>query len=222
MYCLHAEHVSIVQPRSHIRRSSGATQSIEITFAPRHPQSTPQHNVTPILDTHWHCLLSALVTGILLQSKITHLSLHALRSTVDAAARLGEGHHDASWRCLGDEDWDPEEEGIIAGLIGHGEDVLQLKTPTRLPSPLGGERAFGVAASRCFSLALSADGSVWSWGCATGRASWDTATMTTGVQLTCPPPRSRRRSGWAAAWSTRRSRRRARPSAGAAAGSAAR
>ena len=42
--------------------------------------------------------------------------------------------------------------------------MLQLKTPTRLPSLPGGERAIGVAASRYFSLALSANGALWSWG----------------------------------------------------------
>ena len=55
-----------------------------------------------------------------------------------------------------------DEGGEFPGLLGHGEGVLQLKTPTRLPSLV--ERAIGVAASRYFSLALSADGALWSWG----------------------------------------------------------
>ncbi|EOD32345.1 hypothetical protein EMIHUDRAFT_631926 [Emiliania huxleyi CCMP1516] len=68
----------------------------------------------------------------------------------------------------GEEDDDEDDETAgeeLPGLLGHGEGVLQLKTPTRLPSLLGGELAIGVAASRYFSLALSACGSVWSWGC---------------------------------------------------------
>ena len=65
---------------------------------------------------------------------------------------------------VGEEDEEDDEEEF-PGLLGHGEGVLQLKTPTRLPSRLGGERAIGVAASRTFSLALSADGALWSWGC---------------------------------------------------------
>jgi len=39
-----------------------------------------------------------------------------------------------------------------------------LNTPTRLPSTLGGERAVGVSAGGLHSLALPADGAVWSWG----------------------------------------------------------
>ena len=57
-----------------------------------------------------------------------------------------------------------DEEDELPGLLGHGEGVPQLKTPTRLPSLLGGERAISVAASQYFSLALTADGAVWSLG----------------------------------------------------------
>ena len=49
------------------------------------------------------------------------------------------------------------------GLLGHGEGVTRLNTPTRLPSPLGGERAVSVSAGAAHSLALTTDG-VWSWG----------------------------------------------------------
>ena len=49
------------------------------------------------------------------------------------------------------------------GLLGHGEGVTRLNTPTRLPSPLG-ERAVSVSAGGEYSLALTADGAVWSWG----------------------------------------------------------
>ena len=51
------------------------------------------------------------------------------------------------------------------GLLGHGEGVTQLNTPTRLPSTLGGERAVSVSVGAAHSLALTADGVVWSWGC---------------------------------------------------------
>ena len=57
-----------------------------------------------------------------------------------------------------EEDDDESEAEELPGLLGHGEGVLQLKTPTRLPSTLGGERAIGVAASRYDSLALTAAG----------------------------------------------------------------
>ena len=43
--------------------------------------------------------------------------------------------------------------------------MTQLNTPTRLPSTLGDERAVSVSVGRAHSLALAADGSVWSWGC---------------------------------------------------------
>ena len=52
----------------------------------------------------------------------------------------------------------------VQGLLGHGNGVRRLSTPTRHPSTLGGERAVSVSAGRGHSLALTADGSVWSWG----------------------------------------------------------
>ena len=56
-------------------------------------------------------------------------------------------------------------ENWMPGLLGHGEGVTQLNTPTRLPSfTLGGERAASVSAGGFHSLALAADGAVWSWG----------------------------------------------------------
>ena len=48
-------------------------------------------------------------------------------------------------------------------LLGHGDAVTQLNTPTRLSSPLGGERAVSVSAGAYHSLALTSSG-VWSWG----------------------------------------------------------
>ena len=42
--------------------------------------------------------------------------------------------------------------------------MTQLNTPTRLPSPLGGERAVSVRVGFGHSLALTAGGAVWSWG----------------------------------------------------------
>ena len=59
--------------------------------------------------------------------------------------------------CGKAENWTP-------GLLGHGEGGTQLNTPTRLPSPLGGERAMSVSAGASHSLALAANGTVWSWG----------------------------------------------------------
>ena len=49
------------------------------------------------------------------------------------------------------------------GLLGHGEGVTQLNTPTRLPSTPG-ERAVSVSTTANHSLALAANGAVWSWG----------------------------------------------------------
>jgi len=54
------------------------------------------------------------------------------------------------------------------GLLGHGEGVTRLNTPTRLPSSLGDERAVSVSVGGYHSLALTAGGAVWSWG--SGRA----------------------------------------------------
>ena len=59
--------------------------------------------------------------------------------------------------CGKAENWTP-------GLLGHGEGVTRLSTPTRLPSTLGGERAVSVSAGRAHSLALTAGGAVWGWG----------------------------------------------------------
>ncbi|EOD37060.1 hypothetical protein EMIHUDRAFT_362321, partial [Emiliania huxleyi CCMP1516] len=72
-------------------------------------------------------------------------------SSCGSAAREGEEEED-----------DDDEE--FPGLLGHGEGVTQLNTPTRLPSMLGDERAVSVATRAYHSLALTADGSVWSWG----------------------------------------------------------
>jgi len=63
------------------------------------------------------------------------------------------------------EDLESEEALAVNGLLGHGEGVTRLNTPTRLPS-MGGERAVSVSAGAVHSLAIAADGSVWSWGCA--------------------------------------------------------
>jgi len=49
------------------------------------------------------------------------------------------------------------------GLLGHGEGVTWLNTPTRQPSTLG-ERAVSVSAGRFHSFAITADGAAWSWG----------------------------------------------------------
>jgi len=49
-------------------------------------------------------------------------------------------------------------------LLGHGEGVTRLNTPTRLSSSLGEERAVSVSVGYYHSLALTADGAVWSWG----------------------------------------------------------
>ena len=57
--------------------------------------------------------------------------------------------------CGTAESWTP-------GLLGHGEGVTRLNTPTRLPSPLGSVRA--VSVSSAHSLAITAGGCVWSWG----------------------------------------------------------
>ena len=62
------------------------------------------------------------------------------------------------------EEEDEDEDEELPGLLGHGEGVTQLNTPTRLPSTLGGERAVSVSAGAGHSLALTADGAVWSWG----------------------------------------------------------
>ena len=57
----------------------------------------------------------------------------------------------------GEEDGEEDEEEVeVPGLQGHGGG--------RLPSTLGGERAVSVSAGNLHSLAITADGSVWSWG----------------------------------------------------------
>jgi len=51
----------------------------------------------------------------------------------------------------------------VPGLLGHGEGVTGLNTPTGLPQSLG-ERAVSMSAGKYHSLALAADGCAWSWG----------------------------------------------------------
>ena len=58
--------------------------------------------------------------------------------------------------CGSAPEWNP-------ALLGHGEGVTRLNTTTLLPSPpLGDERAVSVSAGAHHSLALAADGAVWS------------------------------------------------------------
>ena len=45
-----------------------------------------------------------------------------------------------------------------------GQGVMQLNTPTRLLSMLGAERAVSVSAGAFHSLAITADGAVFTWG----------------------------------------------------------
>ena len=84
-------------------------------------------------------------------------------SNPPARAAAGERHSlfiDGEGRlssCGNAPNWNP-------GLLGHGEGVTQLNTPTRLPSPLGGERAVSVSVGTAHSLALTGSGAVWSWG----------------------------------------------------------
>ena len=59
--------------------------------------------------------------------------------------------------CGKAESWTP-------GLLGLGEGVTRLNTPTLLPSSPGAERAESVSAGSAHSLVLTADGAVWSWG----------------------------------------------------------
>ena len=56
-----------------------------------------------------------------------------------------------------------EEDWCAPGLLGHGHSMTRLHTPTRLTSTLT-ERAVSVAAGAEHSLAVDADGAVWSWG----------------------------------------------------------
>ncbi|EOD29477.1 E3 ubiquitin ligase [Emiliania huxleyi CCMP1516] len=51
---------------------------------------------------------------------------------------------------------------VYPGLLGHGEGVTRVNTPTRLP--LLGERAVSVSAGSAHSLSLTAGGAAWSWG----------------------------------------------------------
>ena len=46
--------------------------------------------------------------------------------------------------------------------------MTRLNTPTRLPSPLGGERVVSVSAGGYHNLGLTSSGAVWSWGSGIG------------------------------------------------------
>jgi len=66
----------------------------------------------------------------------------------------GEGR---LWSC-------GREDRYSRGLLGHGKGVAQLKTPARIASRLDGHPAVKLAAGVAHSLAIAADGSIWSWG----------------------------------------------------------
>jgi len=76
----------------------------------------------------------------------------------------GEGRLSSCGSAQEGEEDDEDDAVDLPGLLGHGEGVLRLNTPTRLPSTLGGERAVSVLVGDSHSLALTADGAVWSWG----------------------------------------------------------
>ena len=80
---------------------------------------------------------------------------------IDGEGRLFSSGNEAT-EISSDEE---EELDPAAGLLGHGEGVTRLTSPTALPSLLGGEHAESVSAGIHHSLAIAADGSVWSWGC---------------------------------------------------------
>jgi len=92
-------------------------------------------------------------------------------SNPPARAAAGQSHSlfiDGEGRLssCGTEGEEDEEEGDEerSGLLGHGEGVLRLNTPTCLPSTLGSERAVSVSAGLYHSLAITADSTVWTWG----------------------------------------------------------
>ena len=72
------------------------------------------------------------------------------------------------------------------GKLGHGSDRQNQLLPKKVEA-LAGRRVVGVSAGGELSLALTADGAVWSWGMEAG-ARWATATSRTG----CCRRRSRR------------------------------
>jgi len=90
------------------------------------------------------------------------LCYSALLSESNPPARVAAGHFESLFidgegrlsSCGCAPDYTP-------GLLGHGEGVTRLNKPTRLLSPLGGERAVSVSAGHYHSLALTADAEGW-------------------------------------------------------------
>jgi len=103
----------------------------------------------------WLCL-SALLRESNLPARAASGWQHSL--FIDGEGRLSS----CGMAAQGEEDDEYDAEDF-PGLLGHGEGVLRLNTPTRLP-PLGGESIVAVSAGDSYSLALTADGAVWSWG----------------------------------------------------------
>ena len=83
---------------------------------------------------------------------------------IDGEGRLSSCGSAATEGEEEEEEEEEEQEQEIPGLLGHGEGVTQLNTPTRLPSTLGDERAVSVSAGVGHSVAITADGAAWSWG----------------------------------------------------------
>jgi len=82
---------------------------------------------------------------------------------IDGEGRLASCGGAGDTKLLGHDPW--RGLGLFEGREAGGR-------PTRLPSQLGGARAESVSVGSCFSLALAADGSVWSWGRGQGGGGW--------------------------------------------------
>ena len=87
----------------------------------------------------------------------------------------GEGRLSSCGTAVEDEEVEEED---LPSLLGHGEGVLQVKTPTRLAS-LGGERAISVWRRHDTSASLSPRMAPFGPGAVAGWAIWDTATCST-------------------------------------------
>ena len=122
---------------SHLFHASLAEEGIRL-WAQERGFELPAQPVSEGCPVRWVCFMALL--------REANPPARAAAGQYHSVFIVGEGRLSS---CGAAENWH-------IGLLGHGEDVPRLNTPTRLPSTLDGERVVSVSAGFGHSLAITA------------------------------------------------------------------